>query len=223
MDVLWFRLPREEKDPEETFGRIDEGQILVLLNRGDYWQCGYVIAKGSASRLMAQGIHSVRERLRTLAPFLNGRGDELKSFDDIKLLAVAVDRLPRWHKPGLLCIGDAAHAMSPIGGVGINLAIQDAIAAGNILAVPLASGAPLGENLLAQVQKRRELPTKIIQAIQVALQKNVISHVLSGKAKARPPWFLRAFARFPILQRLPAALIGLGVRREHVTSPAIRA
>lgn len=221
MDVLWFRLPRRDSDPGEAFGRAEPGQILVLLNRGDYWQCGYVIAKGSASRLMAKGIGSLRERVGRLAPFLEDRVDELASFDDVSLLTVAVNRLPRWHKPGLLCIGDAAHAMSPIGGVGINLAIQDAIAAANTLAAPLSSGEVLGEEVLAQVQRRRERPTKIIQAIQLALQKNVISRVLAGTGKVKPPWLLRLFVRFPALRRLPAALIGLGVQREHITSPAI--
>jgi 2-polyprenyl-6-methoxyphenol hydroxylase-like FAD-dependent oxidoreductase len=155
-----------------------------------------------------------------LAPFLADRVDELESFDDVKLLTVAVDRLPLWHKPGLLCIGDAAHAMSPVGGVGINLAIQDAIAAANILALPLSSEAPLSDALLAQVQKRREWPTKVIQGMQVVLQKRLISRFLGGTGKTVPPWFLRLLIYFPVLRRLPARLIGLGVRRERVTSPA---
>jgi 2-polyprenyl-6-methoxyphenol hydroxylase-like FAD-dependent oxidoreductase len=220
MDVLWFRLSRHANDPVETFGRVDAGQILVLLNRGEHWQCGYVIAKGSADRLKAQGIGSLRDHISALAPFLAGRVAELQSFDDVKLLTVAVDRLPLWHKPGLLCIGDAAHAMSPVGGVGINLAIQDAIAAANILAAPLSGERPLSDQLLAQVQKRREWPTKVIQAIQVVIQKNVISRVLGGTGKIAPPRFLRLFITFPVLRRLPARLMGLGVRRERVTSPA---
>jgi 2-polyprenyl-6-methoxyphenol hydroxylase-like FAD-dependent oxidoreductase len=220
MDVLWFRLSRYVNDPVETFGRIDAGQILALLNRGEHWQCGYVIAKGSADRLKAQGIGSLREHIAALAPFLADRVDALQSFDDVKLLTVAVDRLPLWHKPGLLCIGDAAHAMSPVGGVGINLAIQDAIAAANILALPLSGKGPLSDRLLAQVQKRREWPTKIIQGMQVFIQKNVISRVLGGTGKIAPPWFLRLFIHFPALRRLPARLMGLGVRRERVTSPA---
>jgi 2-polyprenyl-6-methoxyphenol hydroxylase-like FAD-dependent oxidoreductase len=217
--VLWFRLSRHANDPVETFGRIDAGQILVLLNRGEHWQCGYVIAKGSADRLKAQGVSSLREHTTALAPFLADRVDELESFDDVKLLTVAVDRLPLWHKPGLLCIGDAAHAMSPVGGVGINLAIQDAIAAANILALPLSGEKPLSDRLLAQVQKRREWPTKVIQGMQVFIQKNVISRVLGGTRKTVPPWFVRLFIHFPVLRRLPARLIGLGVRRERVTSP----
>jgi 2-polyprenyl-6-methoxyphenol hydroxylase-like FAD-dependent oxidoreductase len=220
MDALWFRLSRHDDDPQETFGRIDAGQILVLLNRGEHWQCAYVIAKGSADRLMAQGIGSLRDHISALAPFFADRVAELKSFDDVKLLIVAVDRLPLWHKPGLLCIGDAAHAMSPIGGVGINLAIQDAIATANILARPLFDKGPLSDQLLAQVQKRREWPTKVIQAMQVFIQNNMVSRVLGGTGKTVPPWFVRLFIHFPVLRRLPARLVGLGVRRERVTSPA---
>lgn len=145
--------------------------------------------------------------------------DELKSFDEVSLLTVAVDRLPLWHKPGLLCIGDAAHAMSPVGGVGINLAIQDAIAAANILAGSLSGKGPLSDQLLAQVQKRREWPTKVIQGIQVVIQKRMISRVLGGTGKAVPPWFLRLLIYFPVLRRLPGRLMGLGMRRERVRSP----
>jgi 2-polyprenyl-6-methoxyphenol hydroxylase-like FAD-dependent oxidoreductase len=220
MDVLWFKLSRRTTDAGALLGRIDAGQILAVFNRGEYWQCAYVIAKGSAGRLKAQGIGSLRDHISALAPFLAGRIAELESFDDVKLLTVAVDRLPLWHKPGLLCIGDAAHAMSPVGGVGINLAIQDAIAAANILAGPLFDKGPLSDRLLAQVQKRREWPTKVIQGMQVVIQKRVISRVLGGTGKVKPPWFLRLFIYFPVLRRLPARLIGLGVRRERVTSPA---
>jgi len=220
MDALWFRLSRRTIDTGDFLGRVDAGQILVVFNRGEYWQCAYVIAKGSADRLKAQGIGSLRDHISALAPFLADRVDELQSFDDVKLLAVAVDRLPLWHKPGLLCIGDAAHAMSPVGGVGVNLAIQDAIATANFLAAPLSGNGPLSDQLLAQVQKRREWPTKVIQALQVVVQKRIISRVLGGTGKVKPPWFLRLFIYFPILRRLPARLIGLGVRRERVTSPA---
>jgi 2-polyprenyl-6-methoxyphenol hydroxylase-like FAD-dependent oxidoreductase len=219
MDALWFKLSRRPPDADDFLGRIDAGQILVVFNRGEYWQCAYVIAKGSADRLKAQGIGSLRHHISALAPFLADRVDDLQTFDDVKLLTVAVDRLPLWHKPGLLCIGDAAHAMSPVGGVGINLAIQDAIAAANILALPLSGEGPLSDRLLAQVQKRREWPTKVIQAIQVVIQKNVISRVLGGTGKTVPPWFVRLFIHFPVLRRLPARLVGLGVRRERVTSP----
>ncbi|MCI0598239.1 MAG: FAD-dependent oxidoreductase [Beijerinckiaceae bacterium] len=219
MDVLWFKLSWKNGDPGESFGRIDTGQILALIHRGDYWQCGYVIAKGSAGQLKAQGIESLRKRISALAAFFADRVEELKNFDDVSLLTVAVDRLPLWHKPGLLCIGDAAHAMSPVGGVGINLAIQDAIAAANILAGPLSQPGPVSNDPLAQVQKRREWPTKVIQGLQVAIQKRMISRVLGSKAIAAPPWFIRLFIHIPVLRRLPAALIGLGVRREHVLSP----
>ena len=218
MDALWFRLSRRTIDTDDFLGRVDAGQILVVFNRGEYWQCAYVIAKGSADRLKAQGIGSLRDHISALAPFLADRVDELQSFDDVKLLTVAIDRLPLWHKPGLLCIGDAAHAMSPVGGVGINLAIQDAIAAANLLAGSLSGKGPLSDQLVAQVQKRREWPTKVIQAIQVVVQKRIISRVLGGTGKVKPPWFLRLFIYFPILRRLPARLIGLGVRRERVTS-----
>jgi 2-polyprenyl-6-methoxyphenol hydroxylase-like FAD-dependent oxidoreductase len=221
MDVLWFKLSRRTADADAFLGRIDAGQILVVFNRGEYWQCAYVIAKGSADRLKVHGIGSLREHVAALAPFLAERVDELESFDDVKLLTVAVDRLPLWHKPGLLCIGDAAHAMSPVGGVGINLAIQDAIAAANILALPLSGRGPLSDPLLAQVQKRREWPTKVIQAIQVIIQKRIISRVLGGTGKIAPPWPVRLFIAFPILRRLPARLMGLGVRRERVTSPVL--
>jgi 2-polyprenyl-6-methoxyphenol hydroxylase-like FAD-dependent oxidoreductase len=219
MDVLWFRLSWKDGDPAETFGRIDLGHILALINRGSYWQCAYVIPKGAAEQVKAQGVEGLRQSIGELVPFLADRVEELKSFDDVSLLTVAVDRLPVWHKPGLLCLGDAAHAMSPIGGVGINLAIQDAIAAANILAEPLARDGPIPNELLAQVQKRREWPTKVIQAIQVAIQKRVITRVLASTSRAAPNWFLRLFLRFPYLRRLPAALIGLGVQREHVFSP----
>jgi len=218
MDVLWFRLSWKEGDPEESLGRIDSGHILALINRGPYWQCGYVIPKGTAEELMAQGIESLRQRIQEVSPFFADRVEELKSFDDVNLLTVAVDRLPLWHKPGLLCIGDAAHAMSPVGGVGINLAIQDAVATANSLAEPLFGQGPIGNDLLADVQKRREWPTRIIQGIQVAIQKRVISRVLASTGKTAPHWFLRLFIRFPYLRRLPAALIGLGVQREHVLS-----
>jgi 2-polyprenyl-6-methoxyphenol hydroxylase-like FAD-dependent oxidoreductase len=221
MDALWFRLSRGTSEAGMLLGRVDAGQILVVFNRGEYWQCAYVIAKGSTDRLKTQGISSLRHHISALAPFLANRVAELESFDDVKLLTVAVDRLPLWHKPGLLCIGDAAHAMSPVGGVGINLAIQDAIAAANILSPALRGKGPLSDRLLAQVQKRREWPTKVIQAVQVVVQKRIISRVLGSTGKIEPPRLLRLFIAFPILRRLPARLMGLGVRRERVTSPVL--
>ena len=220
MDVLWFKLSRQTTDAGALLGRIDAGQILAMFNRGEYWQCAYVIAKGSADRLKAQGIGSLRGKIAALAPFLADRVGELESFDDVKLLTVAVDRLPLWHKPGLLCIGDAAHAMSPVGGVGINLAIQDSIATANILSEVLRGTGPISDDFLARVQARREWPTKITQAMQVFIQRQVISRVLGGTGKVKPPWIVRLFIHFPILRRLPAGLIGIGVRPERVTSPA---
>ncbi len=219
MDVLWFRLPRHERDGDAVFARIDAGQILVRFNRGDYWQCAYVIAKGSAQVLEAEGIDVLRRRMAVLAPMIADRLGALESFDDVKLLTVAVDRLPVWHKPGLLCIGDAAHAMSPIGGVGINLAIQDAIATANLLAEPLALGTAISDLDLARVQKRREWPTKATQALQVFFQNNLVSRALATRGKFEPPWVMRLFIHFPILRRLPARLIGIGVRPERVRSP----
>ena len=219
MDVLWFKLSRRADDASETFGRMDAGQILVLINRGRHWQCGYVIAKGSAEALKASGIAVLRDRIAALAPFLKDRVAELVSFDDVKLLSVTVDRLPLWHKPGLLCIGDAAHAMSPVGGVGINLAIQDAIATANLLSTPLLSQPRPPDECLAKVQARREFPTKATQAIQLAIQNHVISRVLAGTGKMEPSWFVRLFIFAPLLRRLPARLIGIGVRPERVRSP----
>jgi 2-polyprenyl-6-methoxyphenol hydroxylase-like FAD-dependent oxidoreductase len=219
MDVLWFRLSRNADDPEEAFGRMEAGQILVLIYRGEHWQCGYVIAKGSANRLKAQGIEKLRENIAELTPFLADRVGELESFDNVKLLTVAVDRLVKWHRPGLLCIGDAAHAMSPVGGVGINLAIQDSIATANILSEASRGDEPISDELLARVQARREFPVKLTQAIQVFIQKNVISRVLGGSGKIKPPWFVRLFIHVPFLRRIPAGIVGIGVRPEHVRSP----
>ncbi|HUI19632.1 MAG TPA: FAD-dependent oxidoreductase [Methylocella sp.] len=219
MDVLWFRISRKEGDPQEMFGRLEAGQMLVLINRGEHWQCGYVIAKGSTNRLRALGIEKLRETIAALAPFLAGRTGEIQTFDDVKLLTVAVDRLTKWHRPGLLCIGDSAHAMSPVGGVGINLAIQDSIATANLLSEALRGTEPIPDELLARVQARREWPAKVTQAIQVFIQKNVIARVLGGTGKIRPPWVVRLFIHFPILRRLPAGIIGIGVRPERVRSP----
>jgi 2-polyprenyl-6-methoxyphenol hydroxylase-like FAD-dependent oxidoreductase len=219
MDVLWFRLSRKGDDPQETFGRIEAGQMLILINRGGHWQCGYVIPKGSAELLKAQGLEKFRENIAALAPYVADRTAELKSFDDVKLLTVAVDRLPEWHRPGLLCIGDSAHAMSPVGGVGINLAIQDSIATANLLNEVLRGNEPVTDEDLARVQSRREWPVKATQAMQVFIQKNVISRVLGGTGKIKPPWMVKLFIYVPLLRRLPARLIGIGVRPERVTSP----
>jgi 2-polyprenyl-6-methoxyphenol hydroxylase-like FAD-dependent oxidoreductase len=219
MDVLWFRLPRTSDDPANVMGRFDAGRIVVTLNRGDYWQCGFVIPKDSLEAVRAQGLDAFRRQVAQLVPYAAARVDAIRSWDDVKLLTVQVDRLRQWWRPGLLCIGDAAHAMSPVGGVGINLAIQDAVAAANQLAVPLAEQRVTTEDLQA-VQRRRELPTRVTQQLQIVVQRRVISPVLTTRALLRPPALLRALAGVPLLRRLPARLIGIGVRPEHVRSPA---
>jgi 2-polyprenyl-6-methoxyphenol hydroxylase-like FAD-dependent oxidoreductase len=220
MDVLWMRLSKQPGDGSQTLGRIQAGRLFVMLDRGDYWQCAYVIPKGGFERLRAQGIEAFRKDLVALNPKLAGRVNELASWDDVKLLTVRVDRLRRWYRPGLLCIGDAAHAMSPVGGVGINLAIQDAVAVANILWDPLRKG-PVSEQVLAQVQKRRQWPTEMTQAVQLFVQRRVISNVLSMTEAPRPPFILTMFNRLPFLRRIPARLIGMGFRPEHVHSPEL--
>jgi len=221
MDVLWFRISRQAGDPEETMGHFDAGRILIMINRGSHWQFGYIIMKGSAEENRRRGLDAFRGDVVKLAPFSANRQEEIRNWDDVKLLTVRVDRLLHWYKPGLLCIGDAAHAMSPIGGVGVNLAVQDGVAAANLLAKPLREGR-LTTDHLRQVQQRRLLPTRIIQSMQVLVQKQVVSKVLSGSGTGpmQPPLPLKLFARFPVLRRLPARLIGLGVRPEHVRTKA---
>ncbi len=215
MDVLWLRLPRRAGDPAATFGHAESGRIFIMLNRGDYWQCAYVIPKGGFDDIRNAGLPRFRESLAALSPFLADRVDVLRDWDDVKLLTVAVDRLERWHRPGLLCIGDAAHAMSPIGGVGINLAIQDAVAAANRLAAPLLSG-KISEEDLAAVQRRREWPTRMTQSLQLAIQERIIRRVLGSQAPLKPPFALRLLQWIPPLRRLPARAIGIGFRPEHV-------
>jgi 2-polyprenyl-6-methoxyphenol hydroxylase-like FAD-dependent oxidoreductase len=218
IDVLWFRLSRKPGDTDETGGHIEAGRMLVTLNRGDYWQCAYVIPKGGIETVKREGLAAFRDRVSEIEPFLKDRVGELKSFDDIKLLTVAIDRLRQWHRPGLLCIGDAAHAMSPVGGVGINLAIQDAIATANLLSASLLSD-PKPPDDLARVQARREFPAKATQAMQVFIQDRVIRPALAGGGKTKPPLLLRLFAVFPVLRRVPGRIIGLGVRPERIDSP----
>jgi len=220
MDVLWLRISREPSDPGMSLGRIDPGRMLVMINRGEYWQCAFLIPKGTAEQVKTRGITSFREELARLVPYFRNRVQELKDWEHVKLLTVKVDRLETWHKPGLICIGDAAHAMSPIGGVGINLAVQDAVAAANILAAPLAAGEPLTP-FLQQVQQRRTFPTQVTQRIQLFAQNRFISRVLSADQPIRVPRILKLMQRWPVLQRIPARMIGLGVRPEHVRTPDI--
>jgi 2-polyprenyl-6-methoxyphenol hydroxylase-like FAD-dependent oxidoreductase len=215
MDVLWMRVSKLSGDPSQLLGRIEAGQMLVMIDRGQYWQCAYLIPKGSLERLKQEGLAAFHSKLIGLAPFLGKRVEELRSWDDIKLLTVAVDRLKQWFKPGLLCIGDSAHAMSPVGGVGINLAIQDAVAASNILGPPLKNG-PVGVEQLALVQNRREWPTRMTQGLQVLLQNRMIDPVLNSKGPVSAPWIIRWLAQWPLFRRLPARLIGIGFRPEHV-------
>jgi 2-polyprenyl-6-methoxyphenol hydroxylase-like FAD-dependent oxidoreductase len=217
MDVLWFRLSRRQADGVETMGRIAPGRFLVMLDRGDYWQCGFVIPKGTIDRLRAAGLEAFRGDVTRVVPFVADRIAEIASWDDVKLLTVQVNRARRWSRPGLVCIGDAAHAMSPVGGVGINLAIQDAVAAANLLTAPLRSGRVTPADLAA-VQRRREWPTRVTQRLQMLAQEGVVRPLLDRTGPITPPLGLRLLGRFPILQRLPARLVGLGVRPEHVAT-----
>jgi len=220
MDVLWLRLSRKPNDPATTLGPADAGRFLALIDRADYWQIAYVIAKGTADEFRNTDIALFREDLVRLAPFLREQSHELQNWDQVKLLTVAVDRLQQWSRPGLLCIGDAAHAMSPIGGVGINLAIQDAVAAANILGERLLRRGPTAEEL-NQVQLRRMFPTVAMQWLQVALQNAVIKRVLRSSKPLALPWPLKLSRRFPVLPRIPARVIGIGFLPEHVKTPDI--
>ncbi|MGE5271180.1 MAG: FAD-dependent oxidoreductase [Thiohalocapsa sp.] len=220
IDVLWMRLAKRPSDPQKTAGRINYGRMLVTLDRGDYWQCAFVIKKGGYEEVRARGLVALRADLARVAPFLRDRVGELRDWEDVKLLTVTVDRLQRWWRPGLLCIGDCAHAMSPIGGVGINLAIQDAVAAANLLAAPLREGR-LADGDLAAVQQRRTLPTRFTQALQVTIQERVIDRVLHSDRAITAPLAVRLVNYLPFLARIPARLIGMGIRPEHVrTAPA---
>ena len=218
MDVLWMEITRRADDPAQTFGHVDAGKFFIAINRDEYWQCAFVIPKGSFDEIRARGLPALREQIVQLSPYLRDRIGELSDWSRISLLTVAVDRLARWFLPGLLCIGDAAHAMSPVGGVGINLAIQDAVAAANILAAKLLHGT-LTEEDLGAVQKRRTFPTRATQALQVFIQNRVIRRVLAGSQSVAPPWPLKLLRRFPYLRRFPARIIGLGFRPEHVCTP----
>jgi 2-polyprenyl-6-methoxyphenol hydroxylase-like FAD-dependent oxidoreductase len=215
MDALWFKVPAQPEDSGQTMGRFGAGYILAMLYRGDYWQCAYVIPKGSLETLKAGGLDGFRDAVAAASTFSRERMNAIASWEDVKLLTVRVDRLEQWYRPGFLCIGDAAHAMSPIGGVGVNLAVQDAVAAANILAKPLKSGT-VGISELRDVQKRRMFPTRVTQAIQVAAQNNIIGPTLGLREQPTPPFALRLMQQFPVLQRVPARVLGLGVRRETV-------
>jgi 2-polyprenyl-6-methoxyphenol hydroxylase-like FAD-dependent oxidoreductase len=215
MDVLWMRVPRLPRDPPDLFGQIDAGRMLVMIARNDYWQCALLIPKGGYEAVRGRGMAALHESLLALSPWLGERVEELVDWDQVKLLAVTVDRLREWAKPGLLCIGDAAHAMSPIGGVGINLAVQDAVAAARLLAGPLREHA-VDLAALQRVQRRREWPVRVVQRMQITLQDRLIAPVLAASGPVRMPAFLRLLGRFALLRRIPAWFIGVGVRVEHV-------
>jgi len=220
MDVFWMRLPRRASDGEQAFGRFTAGKALVMINRGGYWQCGFLLPKGTGEEIKARGLDAFYQDIIDCAPFMADRTATLNSWDQVKLLTVRVDRLRRWHRRGLLCIGDAAHAMSPVGGIGINLAIQDAIATANLLGRPLLAGTA-GESDLAGVQRRREWPTRATQRIQVIIQNKIVRPVLAATGSLQPPWPLRMMEKLPFLRRLPGRFIGLGFRPEHV-APFLR-
>lgn len=215
MDVMWFRLPRLPTDTEETQGRFDSGHIFIMLQRGDYWQCAFVIPKGGDAATRAAGIEAFRKTVGALLPFDAARANDIPDWDHVKLLTVAVDRLKTWAKPGFLCIGDAAHAMSPVGGVGVNLAVQDAVAAANRLWQPLNEG-DLQMSDLRAIQSRRTFPTVATQRLQLAIQNSVISKALKATGVLKPPLFVRLVSAFPFLSRFPARVLGLGFRPEHI-------
>jgi 2-polyprenyl-6-methoxyphenol hydroxylase-like FAD-dependent oxidoreductase len=219
MDVLWMRISRGSGDPGQSLGHADAGKIFVMIDREDYWQCGFIIPKGTANELRQRGIERLRAEIISLEPRFRNRINELRDWNDVSLLTVKVDRLKEWSRPGLLCIGDAAHAMSPVGGVGINLAIQDAVAAANILTAKLAAGTMTDADLRA-VQRRREFPTRATQRLQVFVQNQVIRKVLSSSGRLTLPLPLRMLQKWPLLRRIPARLIGMGFRPEHVRTPA---
>jgi 2-polyprenyl-6-methoxyphenol hydroxylase-like FAD-dependent oxidoreductase len=222
MDVLWFRAGRRPDETENLFARIEPGKMMVTFNRGDYWQCAYVIAKGQYDAVKARGLPALLDEVAHLAPILKPGLADVKNWDDIKLLTVAVNRLKRWARPGLLCIGDAAHAMSPIGGVGVNLAVQDAVATANILAATLSSGCPSDDELDA-VRRRREFPVRVTQRMQLIVQNNIISMALRpGGQPLKVPLFARLITAVPWLQGITARFVAIGVRPEHVRSPGSR-
>jgi 2-polyprenyl-6-methoxyphenol hydroxylase-like FAD-dependent oxidoreductase len=215
IDVLWFRLSKQAEDPPQAFGFVGAEQFMVLIDRGEYWQCAYVIRKGSFAEKRARGLAAFREEIARCTPFLGQRVGEIKDWDDVKLLAVKVDHLRKWHREGLLCIGDSAHAMSPVGGVGINLAIQDAVATANLLAEKLRGGR-IREEDLGLVQLRREKPARLTQKVQVFLHKHLLERIFNSAETIPPPLPMRLFEKFPRLRSLPARMIGIGFRPEHI-------
>jgi len=212
IDVMWLRLSREQADPQASMGRFDAGAIFVLINRREYWQCGYVIPKGAADEVRAAGLPAFQDTIRRLLPFAAARAGEITDWQQVKLLTVQIDRLKQWWRPGLLCIGDAAHAMSPVGGVGINIAIQDAVAAANILAE-----GDFSVERLRKVQRRREWPVRVTQRLQILAQNRIIARVLRSRQPLRPPLFFRLLTRYAALRRIPGRLIGMGIRPEHIS------
>ena len=220
IDVLWMRLPREAGDPTTALGNMGAGYVFVMIPRGDYYQCGFVVRKGGFEALRKQSLKAFRDRIAEIVPFMAGRLGGLKRWDDVKLLTVTIDRLERWWRPGFLCIGDAAHAMSPVGGVGINLAVADAVAAANALAAPLAKG-QLRDANLADVQYRRQRAVKMTQALQLAIQDRVLSAALASETPIEAPAIARLLNGFAPLRRLPARLIGMGFRMERVRTKDI--
>ena len=218
IDVLWLRLKRRPDDGSEPLGRIAAVRIFLMIDRGDYWQCALVIPKGGYEEVKRQGLEGLRAAIATVAPQMRERLEEIREWNDVRLLTVTVDRLRQWWRPGLLCIGDAAHAMSPVGGVGINLAIQDAVAAANILTEPLLQSKVTSDHLKA-VERRRVFPTRATQWLQVTVQNRILSRVLAARSPLSPPWPVRLLSRMPLLQRIPARLVGMGFRTEHVRQP----
>jgi 2-polyprenyl-6-methoxyphenol hydroxylase-like FAD-dependent oxidoreductase len=216
IDVLWFRLPLRPSDPTEPVAHLAAGRFLVMLYRGDYWQCAFVVPKGGFERIEREGIAAFRARLASIAGFAADRVDTIQSFENVSLLTITVDRLKQWAKPGLLCIGDAAHAMSPVGGVGINLAVQDAVATANILWKALKRGSPTLQEL-DRVQARREWPARLTQSAQVLIQNRIIAPTLALAGELKPPLAVKLLDWFPVLRRLPARLVGIGIRPEHVS------
>ncbi|MCA1661229.1 MAG: FAD-dependent oxidoreductase, partial [Novosphingobium sp.] len=220
IDVFWFAVPKTQAG-SALRGAVRGHRLIVMIDRGDYWQCALVIAKGGAEAILARGIEAFRAEVRAAAPDLPDLEAALPDFDHVALLAVTLDRLTRWHKPGLLAIGDAAHAMSPVGGIGINLAIQDAVCAANELALPLREGAEI-DRLLHRVQDRRMLPTRVIQGLQRTVHERLLRPLIEGTRKLpeEPPLPMRLADRYPLLRRIPGYFIGHGIRQEHVRSPA---